>query len=114
MLFASAAPVSRADLARVVGSAASVDLLIEDLAVELEGRAVEVARVADGWMLATRPAYAPAIRAAAALPDEGVALRENELTNLDGNGISINGYHRGLVVDGNDFSWIGDSASEWG
>ena len=82
MLFASAAPVSRADLARVVGSAASVDLLIEDLAVELEGRAVEVARVADGWMLATRPAYAPAIRAAAALPDEGVALREADIAVL--------------------------------
>ena len=82
VLFASAAPVSRADLARVVGSAASVDLLIEDLAAELEGRAVEVARVADGWMLATRPAYAPAIRAAAALPDEGVALREGDIAVL--------------------------------
>ncbi|MFC0198824.1 SMC-Scp complex subunit ScpB [Paracoccus rhizosphaerae] len=82
VLFASAAPVSRSDLARVVGPGASVDLLLQDLAVELEGRAVEVARVADGWMLATRPAYAPAIRAAAALPDVGVALRETDIAVL--------------------------------
>ena len=31
VLFASASPVSREDLARVVGQGASVDLLIEDL-----------------------------------------------------------------------------------
>jgi len=33
-----ASPVPRADLARVVGEGASVDLLIEDLAADLEGR----------------------------------------------------------------------------
>ena len=46
VLFASASPVPRADLARVVGKDASVDLLIEDLAAELEGRAFGVAKVA--------------------------------------------------------------------
>ena len=65
VLFASASPVARADLARVVGQGASVDLLVEDLAADLEGRAFEIARVADGWMFRTRAAYAPAIRAAA-------------------------------------------------
>ena len=46
---------------------------------------------------------------------EGVIIRDNELTNLDGIGISINGYHRSLTVDHNDFSWIGDSAmAAWG
>lgn len=82
VLFASATPVSREDLARVVGEGASVDLLLEDLAVELEGRAVEVVKVADGWMLATRPAYAPAIRAAAALPEGGALLREPDIAVL--------------------------------
>ena len=43
----------------------SVDLLVADLAEDLTGRIFEVDRVADGWMLRTRPAYASAIRAAA-------------------------------------------------
>jgi segregation and condensation protein B len=55
VLFASASPVARDDLARVVGQGASVDLLIEDLAVDLEGRPYEVAQVGAGWMLRTRP-----------------------------------------------------------
>lgn len=63
--FASASPVARAALARVVGQGASVDLLIADLAADLEWRAFEVAQVAGGRMLRTRLAYAPAIRAAA-------------------------------------------------
>lgn len=48
VLFASAGPVPREDLARVVGQGVSVDLLIDDLAADLEGRAFEIARVADG------------------------------------------------------------------
>jgi segregation and condensation protein B len=65
VLFASARPVSRADLGRVVGQGVSLDLLIADLAADLETRPYEVVRVAEGWMLRTRPAYGPAIRAAA-------------------------------------------------
>ena len=46
---------------------------------------------------------------------EKVAVVDCELTNIDGNGISINGYHRSLVIDHNDFSWVGDSAiASWG
>ena len=56
VLFASATPVAREDLARVVGQGASVDLLIEDLAVDLEGRPYEVAQVGKAWMLRTRAA----------------------------------------------------------
>lgn len=82
VLFASAAPVSRTDLARVVGQGASVDLLLEDLAVDLEGRAFEIRKVAEGWMFSTRPAYAPAIRAAAALPDQEGDLREGDIAVL--------------------------------
>ncbi len=48
VLFASASLVPREDLARVVGQGASVDLLIEDLAADLEGRAFEIAQVAGG------------------------------------------------------------------
>jgi segregation and condensation protein B len=48
VLFASTTPVAREDLARVVGQGASVDLLIEDLAVDLEGRPYEVAQVGAG------------------------------------------------------------------
>lgn len=62
VLFASASPVPREDLARVVGQAVSVDLLIEDLSVDLEGRAFEIAQVAGGWMFRTRVALAPATR----------------------------------------------------
>lgn len=76
VLFASAAPVPRADLARVVGPEASVDLLIGDLAADLEGRSFEVARVGDGWMLRSRPAYAAAIRVAADVTDQQIDLRE--------------------------------------
>ena len=38
VLFASASPVPREALARVVGQGASVDLLVEDLVADLEGR----------------------------------------------------------------------------
>lgn len=64
VLFASASPVGPADLARVVGRDVAVELLVEDLAAELEGRSFEVAKVAGGWMMRTRPAYGPVIRAA--------------------------------------------------
>ena len=37
------------------------------------------------------------------------------MTNIDGNGISINGFQRNLTIDHNDFSWVGDSAmASWG
>jgi segregation and condensation protein B len=82
VLFASASPVARDHLARVVGQGASVDLLIEDLAVDLEGRPYEVAQVGAGWMLRTRPAYAPAIRAAADVGAQALNLSELDLAVL--------------------------------
>ena len=95
VLFASASPVPRADLARVVGKDASVDLLIEDLAAELEGRAFEVAKVAGGWMMRTRSAYAPAIRAAADLGEQLVDLNEFDLAVL-----AAIAYHQPITRDG--------------
>ena len=82
VLFASASPVPRDNLARVVGPGASLDLLIEDLAVELEGRPYEVAQVGTGWMLRTKPAYAPAIRAAADVGGQALNLSEHDLAVL--------------------------------
>lgn len=82
VLFASASPVPRDDLARVVGQGASVDLLIEDLSADLEGRAFEVSAVAGGWMFRTRPAYAPAIRAAADVGDQILELSEFDVAVL--------------------------------
>ncbi len=82
VLFASAAPVARDDLARVVGQGASVDLLIEDLAADLADRPYEVARVGGAWMLRTRPAYAPAIRTAADVGGQALELSEFDLAVL--------------------------------
>ncbi|OAN76860.1 chromosome segregation protein ScpB [Sulfitobacter sp. EhC04] len=82
VLFASASPVPREDLARVVGQGASVDLLIGDLAADLEGRAFELVQVADGWVLRSRTAFAPAIRAAADLDDQLLDLSEFDIAVL--------------------------------
>jgi segregation and condensation protein B len=82
VLFASANPVARDHLARVVGQGASVDLLIEDLAADLEDRPYEVAQVGAGWMLRTRAAYAPTIRAAADVGAQALNLSEFDLAVL--------------------------------
>lgn len=82
VLFASAEPVPREDLARVVGQGASVDLLVADLAADLEGRAFEIAQVAGGWMFRTRTAYAPAIRAAADVSGQLLDLSEFDVAVL--------------------------------
>ena len=95
VLFASAAPVPREDLARVVGREASVDLLIEDLAADLEGRSFEVAQVAGGWILRTRPAYAPAIRTAADVGEQDLNLREFDVAVL-----AAIAYHQPVTRDG--------------
>lgn len=95
VLFASATPVPREDLNRVVAQGVSVDLLIEDLAADLEGRSFEVARVAGGWMLRTRPVYAPAIRAAADAGAQNLDLRESDVAVL-----AAIAYHQPITRDG--------------
>ena len=95
VLFASATPVPHEDLARVVGQGASVDSLIEDLAADLEGRSFEVAKVAGGWMLRTRPAYASTIRAAADIGDQDLELREYDVAVL-----AAIAYHQPITRDG--------------
>ena len=95
VLFASATPEPREDLARVVGQGVSVDLLIEDLAADLEGRAFEIAKVAGGWMFRTRTTYAPAIRAAADVGEQLLDLNEFDIAVL-----AAIAYHQPITRDG--------------
>jgi chromosome segregation and condensation protein ScpB len=87
--------VPREDLARVVGQGASVDLLVEDLAADLDGRAFEIAQVAGGWMFRTRAAYAPAIRAAADVGNQLLDLSEFDVAVL-----AAIAYHQPITRDG--------------
>lgn len=69
VLFAASEPVPRDVLARLVGRDCALDLLIEDLSVALVDRPYEIARVAGGWQMRTRPEHGAAIRAALAPQD---------------------------------------------
>ena len=95
VLFASASPVPRDDLARVVGQGVSVELLIEDLIADIEGRSFELAKVAGGWLLRTRSAYAPAIRTAADVGDQDLDLQEYDVAVL-----AAIAYHQPITRDG--------------
>jgi segregation and condensation protein B len=95
VLFASSSPVPRSDLARVVGQAASVDLLIEDLIVDLADRPYTVAAVAGGWIMRTRPAYASVIQEAADVGGQGLDLREFDVAVL-----AAVAYHQPITRDG--------------
>ena len=95
VLFASATPVSREDLSRVVGQGVSVELLIEDLSADLEGRSFEIARIADGWVLRTRAIYASAIREAANVSHQLLDLNEFDVAVL-----AAVAYHQPVTRDG--------------
>lgn len=81
VIFASAEPVSRETLARVVGKDCSIDLLIDDLIEELRDRPYELVSVAGGWQHRTRSRYAAAIRASAA-PTRGAATMLPEFESM--------------------------------
>jgi segregation and condensation protein B len=95
VLFASASPVPREGFVRVVGQGVSVDLLVEDLAADLEGRSFEVAKVAGGWMFRTRLAYAPAILTAADVGGQDLDLYEFDVAVL-----AAIAYHQPVTRDG--------------
>lgn len=95
VLFASASPVPREDLARVVGQGVSVDLLVADLSADLEGRAFEVVPVATGWMMRTRASYASAIHAAADISDQRLDLSAFDVAVL-----AAIAYHQPVTRDG--------------
>ena len=79
VLFASATPVGRDDLARVVGQGASVEMLIDDIQGELAGRPYELMEVAGGWMFRTKTQFAEAIKVAADIGDQTLAFTEMEM-----------------------------------
>lgn len=95
VLFASAEPVPRGDLARVVGQGVSVDLLVEDLAADLADRPYEIARVADAWLLRTRASYGPVIRGAKRAADQTLDLTEFETAVL-----AAIAYHQPITREG--------------
>jgi segregation and condensation protein B len=72
-VFASAEPAPREALARLVGRACVLDDLIADIRHELKGRPYDLVFVAGGFHHRTRPRFADAVRAAAALPGRGEA-----------------------------------------
>ncbi len=82
VLFASAEPVTREMLARVVGRDCALELLIEDLAAEMSERPYEIARISGGWQLRTRPRHAAAIRAACGREDGSRQLTQREAQTL--------------------------------
>lgn len=83
VIFASAVPVGREALARVVGKECSIDLLIDDLREELRSRPYELVPVAGGWQHRTRSIYADTIRASSApTRSAAAALSEFEATVL--------------------------------
>ncbi|MBU4529378.1 MAG: SMC-Scp complex subunit ScpB [Desulfomicrobium sp.] len=81
VIFASAEPVTRETLARVVGKDCSIDLLIDDLHEELRSRPYELVSVAGGWQHRSRTAYADAIRASQA-PTRGGAAALSEFESM--------------------------------
>ena len=92
VIFASASPVPREDLGRVVGQGASVELLIADIQAELKSRPYEIACVADAWLMRTRVQFAGAIRAAADVNDQLMDLNEFEIAVL-----AAVAYHQPLI-----------------
>ena len=79
VIFASAEPVSRETLARVVGKACKVELIIDDIREELRGRPYEIANVAGGWQFRTKLGFGAAIRTALGGPKTSELTKANAL-----------------------------------
>ena len=78
-IFASAEPVLRENLARVVGKACNLELIIDDIRDELRGRPYEIVSVAGGWSFRTKLGFGDAIRAALGGPQKNELSRSNAL-----------------------------------
>ena len=82
VIFASPTPVTREVLARIVGKACNLELIIDDIREELRGRPYELVAVAGGWRHQTRLGFAEAIRAAIGLGDQAKELTRAEASVL--------------------------------
>ena len=78
-IFASAKPVLRENLARVVGKACNLDLIIDDIRGELRDRPYEIVNVAGGWSFRTKLGFGEAIRAALGASQKTELSRSNAL-----------------------------------
>lgn len=78
VIFASAQPVSRDQLLKVVGRNCALELLIDDIRNELQDRPYDIAVVAGGWQIRTRARYGAAIKAAHGRPDGPKPLSRGE------------------------------------
>jgi segregation and condensation protein B len=79
VIFASAEPVLRESLARVVGKACNLDLIIDDIRGELSTRPYELVSVAGGWSFRTKLGFGAAIRAAIGGPQKTELSKSNAL-----------------------------------
>lgn len=79
VLFASASPVPRDELQKLIGASASIDLLIDDIQAELKSRPYELVQIASGWMYRTKARFADAIKAAADLGQPWTEFNEMEM-----------------------------------
>ena len=79
VIFASAQPVLRENLARVVGRGCNLDLIIDDIRDELSGRPYELVSVAGGWSFRTKLGFGDAIRPAIGGPQKTELSRSNAL-----------------------------------
>lgn len=95
VIFASASPVDRENLARVVGQGVSIDLLIEDIRTELSSRSYDLVFVAGGWMFRTRQQFEGVINEVADLGDQMLELNDYEVAVL-----AAIAYHQPLTRDG--------------
>jgi segregation and condensation protein B len=78
-IFASAEPVKRESLARVVGKACNLELIIDDIRDELRGRPYEIVSVAGGWSFRTKLGFGEAVRTALGAPRKTELSRSNAL-----------------------------------
>ena len=78
-IFASAEPVARENLARVVGKACNLELIVDDIRDELRGRPYEIVSVAGGWSFRTKLGFGDAIRAALGGPQRTELSKSNAL-----------------------------------
>src|SRR5271170_6161968 len=79
VIFASAKATSRENLARIVGKACKLDLIIDDIRDELRDRPYEIVNVAGGWSFRTKLGFAGAIRTALGVSQRSELSRSNAL-----------------------------------
>lgn len=82
VIFAAPEPVTRELLARIVGPDCSIDLLIDDIRAELEGRPYEIVAVAGGWQFRTRLRHGEVLQAAFGASSSGAHITEAEMLVL--------------------------------